>query len=1077
MKKRLTLLTVCLAIPFLFACAEEDVVIPIESISLDRTSLTLNIGEETTLKATAKPKEAIQEFVWKSADPNAVYVIGGKLHAYSIPTTHDDGGDYTTITVSNFSKNKDEIKTATCKVYVTNIPHDENLKAAGISISENMVELEIGDTCEIFATVSPFGLVNEDKEVKWTSSDTSGSVVSYHVDYQPDSQAATFAEKNSSKVTITALAAGNVVLTAEDNKTGKFKTQCAIKVNPEPEVTHVESIQFSEDELYIEQGKTGQNNLEIIPWAAENKEIEYVSSDENIATVDSNGVVSVKSDAAIGATATITATSVDTPSATDSFTVTVSEHHSNYIFINKVSDPIWKAHEIHLKDGDDSEYHINSIELDVGDEFVFCTGVDEGKETWHHYSQIKSGCEAKDYFGDKGGNIVCNRGGTFEIYVQSDPNDCDWEGEGEGAVMKSIWIIAKDLDPLPDLTMTVVHDGTPGTPEVLGHVGTGANEYGVENRVFNAGDEVIFNYSTLSYGFNEVKDGGASALAKQGHTTSNHIKFEATLTYSIYVDLGNVEYGKRIWIAANYVQKYTNETETWSYADIATNTEPQKENEFVLSNCELNEGDKILFNVANGYYKFADIKPTCPLKDVELIGDDDGNIYIATTGSYTFYVMTPNEYGHEVGIWATATPPVADEAKLLIKDGSPVDLTAKSMTEYDVLAQTVNKDTEFVAKIGDDIYGYEELKTAHEDTSGGVCDLFEEGTAYDASHHYLKAKETLKYDIYVNKTADIWSDHIYISANYMKTCISGTWSVADLVLNDEHEGNTTEFKVTNLTLNKDDKVIFCIGGAWYKYSQMKAAADGNVHLYFASDSDDIKALASGTYTFYIQTSNDDNGIWIIGSLTASKFTYQKYGESETALEFKPGDREEFMVDVQLAASEKIRFNIDGGHSTVKQEGQYEKFSAMDSDGYLTCNTAGKYRFYVKFIGENLGIYIANAPSGTLVNYSISVSNASGHHWFIEDGASIYAWAWGDGVSSKWFKGTVENEATNPIVLFQIPQGYTQAHFVRVVGTITDLDNFSGVNACSQKWNRVDNVTLNGSGGGLNVDFTDQGWHD
>lgn len=976
MKKRLMFVTVGLTIPFLFACAEEEIVPPVESISLNKTKLTLNIGEEFALKAVAKPLEATQEFIWKSAEPNAVHVVGGMLHAYSIPTTHDDGGDYTTITVSNYAKDKKDLKTASCKVYVTNIPHDDSLIASGISISKSYVEMEIGDTAEVLATVTPIGLTNEDKEVEWTLSEGGDAVVNLVENFQPDSTAATFAEKNSSKVTLTALAAGNAVLTAKDKKTGEFSGQCAIKVNPEPEVVHVESIAFDQDTLYIEQGKTGQNDLTIIPWAAENKEIEYESSDESIATVDSNGVVSVKADATIGDSVTITATSVD-GSKTDSFTVIVSEHHSNYLWINQTSNPGWKASEMSLKSGDESEYHIASIDLDVGDEFVFCTGVDAGNEKWHHFDQIKSGeGSAKNCFSSKDGNILCNRGGTFEIYVQSDPAKCDWEGEGDDAVMKSIWITAKSLDPLPDVTMTLVHNGTPSAPEVLSHAGTGEQEYGFTGRTFEAGDEIIFNYGGLTYGLNEVKEGGASALAKQGTTSTNHIKFEATLSYDIFIDMGADDHGKRIWIASNYVQKYTASTETWSYQNVGINPEEHKENEFLLSNYPLEVGDKLLFNVANGYYKFNNIKPNCEAA-AGLSTDDDWNIVVDVAGTYTFYVMTPNTYGHEEGIWVAASAPEV-VSQLLVKGGSPIELSAKSMTEYDVLAQTVSKDTEFVATIGGTIYSFEDLKVAHPEisASGGASNLFIEGSAYDASHHYIKATQSLKYDIYVNTAADDFGDHIYITSDYMMIYTS-EWTYTDIAATDP--AKPTEFVATGVSLAYNNKVLFYLNDNYYHYENLKT--DSRIYSTFSADGDgNIVIRNTCTYDFYIETADGP----------------------------KDGDNPRLVI-------------------------------------WTSC------------------------PPEANPNYSINIGTSSPRNWYLNDGANVYAWAFNGNGDHKWIKGTEQGNGESRSIVFTIPGIYTGAAFFRVGGTITNVNNWEGINDVTV-YNRTADTTgdivLTGHTGGI-----------
>ena len=81
---------------------------PVESVTLDKTSVELTEGEETTLTATVNPSNATNKNVtWTSSDSNVATVANGKVTAVKAGTA--------TITV----KTEDGNKTATCTVTVT----------------------------------------------------------------------------------------------------------------------------------------------------------------------------------------------------------------------------------------------------------------------------------------------------------------------------------------------------------------------------------------------------------------------------------------------------------------------------------------------------------------------------------------------------------------------------------------------------------------------------------------------------------------------------------------------------------------------------------------------------------------------------------------------------------------------------------------------------------------------------------------------------------------------------------------------------------------------------------------------
>lgn len=119
MKKRLlsgivTLLCVMLCASGLAACGEDNgtEAVAVESVTLNKTELTLEIGGEETLTATVTPDNATNKtVVWSSDNPAVVTVADGKITAVAAGTA--------TITATA------DGKSATCSVTV-NTPAPQN---------------------------------------------------------------------------------------------------------------------------------------------------------------------------------------------------------------------------------------------------------------------------------------------------------------------------------------------------------------------------------------------------------------------------------------------------------------------------------------------------------------------------------------------------------------------------------------------------------------------------------------------------------------------------------------------------------------------------------------------------------------------------------------------------------------------------------------------------------------------------------------------------------------------------------------------------------------------------------------
>ena len=148
--------TVTASIGDLEATCTVTVTVPVESITLDKTSLTMKVGETATLKATVKPDDATDKTVtWSSADKSIATVDKtGKVTAVKEGET--------VITA------KAGVKTASCKVTVNNyvfsidpmaVKADGNGDAFGITVTCTG-EYSLGEMSEWISEYSVSGTIH-----------------------------------------------------------------------------------------------------------------------------------------------------------------------------------------------------------------------------------------------------------------------------------------------------------------------------------------------------------------------------------------------------------------------------------------------------------------------------------------------------------------------------------------------------------------------------------------------------------------------------------------------------------------------------------------------------------------------------------------------------------------------------------------------------------------------------------------------------------------------------------------------------------------------------------------------------
>jgi uncharacterized protein YjdB len=156
------------------------------------------------------------------------------------------------------------------------------VRVESIALNENILSLEKGETFQLEAIVLPENATN--KNVQWRSN---------------NEEVATVDEDGL----VTAKGKGDVMITAE-TEDGNLKDTCEITVK---ETIKVISITLNESKLTLDEGETFQLEATVLPENATNKNVQWRSNNEEVATVDEDGLVTTISFGSV----TITVTTVD----------------------------------------------------------------------------------------------------------------------------------------------------------------------------------------------------------------------------------------------------------------------------------------------------------------------------------------------------------------------------------------------------------------------------------------------------------------------------------------------------------------------------------------------------------------------------------------------------------------------------------------------------------------------------------------------------------------------------------------------------------------------------------------------
>lgn len=281
------------------ATCEVDVLVPATSVKIDQGEhLILDRGHSSTLTATINPTGTSDTLSWSSSDSNIVSVSqDGTILAKAIGTA--------TIT-AQAGNVKDTIEVEV----IVKIDEFSLVSASSVDVLR-------GSTSTIVTKINPTD-TTEDKTITWTS----------------DAEEIATVSKDG---VITGVSEGTATIT------GKLKNGLTVEVEVTVNIIDITDMSAKTDELDLLKGQRGQLELVIEPSETTQKDlIKWTSDDDDIVSVDENGVVTAHKEG----TATVTATYKDLEVT---FEVNVTEVHLESIEVTNSKSTLNVGDELQLQ--------------------------------------------------------------------------------------------------------------------------------------------------------------------------------------------------------------------------------------------------------------------------------------------------------------------------------------------------------------------------------------------------------------------------------------------------------------------------------------------------------------------------------------------------------------------------------------------------------------------------------------------------------------------------------------------------------------------------------------------------------
>jgi len=254
----------------------------IDCLMVNPREMSINVGQSRTLSTTLVTSDGSTKTLSWSSNNKSVATVDNN----GTVTAVGPGNAVVTVATTDGSN-----LSATCTITVKQLVNS-------IALNKESLSLIVGNTETLIATILPTNAT--DKSLTWNSSNASSATV--------DSQGKVTAKK-----------AGTAIITASTTDGSNLSATCEVTV-----IQPVTGISLNKNSLELIVGTSEKLLATIYPNDASNKKVIWSSSNNNIASVDSNGSVTAKSNGKV----IITATSED-GSFYDTCEVTVKTLVSN----------------------------------------------------------------------------------------------------------------------------------------------------------------------------------------------------------------------------------------------------------------------------------------------------------------------------------------------------------------------------------------------------------------------------------------------------------------------------------------------------------------------------------------------------------------------------------------------------------------------------------------------------------------------------------------------------------------------------------------------------------------------------
>ena len=263
---------------------QQSATVRVTGVSLNNSTLTLNVGGTNTLIATVLPSNATNKSViWSTNNSSVASVNNGLV------TAHAKGQATITVTTA------DGGYSASCSVTVNEVSTTVNVQ--GVTLSTNTLSMKVRGTANLTANIRPSNATNQN--VTWTTNNNAVATV------------------NNGVVTANSTGQATIRVTTAD---GGYTDSCLVTVSEATTTTSVTGVTLNNDTLTMNKiGGTYTLGYTITPSNATNKNVTWSTSVPTVASIN-NGIVTANANG----TTVITIRTTD-GGYTDTCTVTVND--------------------------------------------------------------------------------------------------------------------------------------------------------------------------------------------------------------------------------------------------------------------------------------------------------------------------------------------------------------------------------------------------------------------------------------------------------------------------------------------------------------------------------------------------------------------------------------------------------------------------------------------------------------------------------------------------------------------------------------------------------------------------------